>query len=519
MKIKSINKIGKKLFVPLAVMLGLASCYDDGYEEFVAPTGNVNNIQPNTLFTTSPDADDNLAVVFRSYSTDAKTYAWDFGDGGTSTEENPTYTYVEGGLYQVKLTTISSDNLTAIDSAYVAPIFADFEITEQEDSQIVISNLSSGFKSVSWDFGDDSDFLEWSSIEDDNDSNDDEANVSPVYTYLSGGNFDITLTATSFLGRQVSVTKTVEGLVLSTIPNFTFSTSSLTATFTDTSEYAVSYSWDFGDGNSSTEQNPTHTYMTNGAYDVVLTTTNSAGVSKSITITVPVGGVQANFAAVIQNADFESYPTSENNNNDLVDAWTIDPDNNFNDQTATPYNFWRNDDLEAYVSTPANNGGSGTTDKASSSGTDAQSAGGSSSRSLKFDSSGERAYQPFEVETGVEYTISAFVKNSTIDQGGLVGTFYILSDQPSQDDAATLEPLTLASFEVVSSGAGNWDQASFGFSADATFNFTQSRVDENENDILISTDQKFVIFYFVPNHTSTSGDINLTDVVINTPSL
>ena len=78
-------------------------------------------------------------------------------------------------------------------------------------------------------------------------------------------------------------------------------------------------------------------------------------------------------------------------------------DNSFNDGTPTPFNFWRNDDLEAWVSTPANNGGTGTTDKGSSSGTDATSAGGTSDRSLKFDSSGERAYQPFEIEIGVTH--------------------------------------------------------------------------------------------------------------------
>ena len=51
----------------------------------------------------------------------------------------------------------------------------------------------------------------------------------------------------------------------------------LTVTFTNTSEYADSYSWDFGDGNSSSDPNPVHTYANAGVYDVKLTATNAVG--------------------------------------------------------------------------------------------------------------------------------------------------------------------------------------------------------------------------------------------------
>ena len=122
---KFINKLNNNISILLIFMLlGLMSCYDNGYEEFVPPTGNVNNIQPNTLFTTSTGAEDTMSFVFRSYSTDADSYFWDFGDGNTSTEENPDYTYATGGLYKVKLTTKSSDGLTAKDSSEVSPMLA-----------------------------------------------------------------------------------------------------------------------------------------------------------------------------------------------------------------------------------------------------------------------------------------------------------------------------------------------------------------------------------------------------------
>ncbi len=58
--------------------------------------------------------------------------------------------------------------------------------------------------------------------------------------------------------------------------------------FTNFSSNAVSYAWNFGDGNSSTEENPVHTYDGPGTYDVSLTATNSADVSATYTTTIEI---------------------------------------------------------------------------------------------------------------------------------------------------------------------------------------------------------------------------------------
>lgn len=291
-------------------------------------------------------------------------------------------------------------------------------------------------------------------------------------------------------------------------------TNFLEYTFTNTSVNATSFEWDFGDGNTSTEKSPTHTYASAGSYDVVLTATNESGsvlINETISVTDPDGG--ATFAAVLQNADFQTYPTAEMNNNDLVDAWTIDPDNTFNDGSDTPFNFWRNDDLEGWVSDAANTGGS--TDKASSSGTDATSAGGTSDRSLKFDSPGERAYQPFEVEEGVEYTISAFVRSEATPATDVEGTFYILHSEPA--DETDLASFAITTVPVTATEVDTWQNVSFSFTVNSTFNFPQDRVDENANDILTSTEQNFVIFYFVPTSTVTGdNEVWITDIVLET---
>jgi len=57
--------------------------------------------EPEAGFTFSADE---LTVMFTSTSTDADTYAWDFGDGSISTEQNPIHTYTAARTYSVELT-------------------------------------------------------------------------------------------------------------------------------------------------------------------------------------------------------------------------------------------------------------------------------------------------------------------------------------------------------------------------------------------------------------------------------
>ena len=416
-----INRNNKTLKVSIYslffMFLGIVSCYDSGFEEFTPPTGNVNNIQPNTLFTSSPKAGDNLSVIFRSYSTDAVSYEWDFGDGNTSSEANPDYTYTEGGLYNVKLITTSSDGLQAVDSAFVDPIFVDFSYSSV-DSQVTFTNTTSGAQSLVWDFSD-GNSVEWNT--DDTQSDPD---FSPVHTYSTAETFNVTLTATTFLGKQVSVTKKVEGLVLAAIPDFTFTTNSLTATFVDASLLAVSHSWDFGDGTTSTDQNPTHTYAELGTYDVTLTITNSAGVPRTITKPVPVGGVRATFKAIVLNGTANDWTTSTGDN---ADAWDMTPNSTIKDNSGatvdSPYRaIWYNSDLNSYIdATYCTSEQPGSTSDGNKFG---PNAGGG--RGVKLSNSCRRLYQVVEVEPRVEY---GFTIDSRSEAEGINTKVYILNNE------------------------------------------------------------------------------------------
>jgi PKD repeat protein len=61
------------------------------------------------------------------------------------------------------------------------------------------------------------------------------------------------------------------------VADFTASVTDLTVTLTNTSKYATSYSWNFGDGATSTQESPSHTFIGAGIYKVKLTATNAAG--------------------------------------------------------------------------------------------------------------------------------------------------------------------------------------------------------------------------------------------------
>ena len=90
-----------KLNFLLALLVGLfvvTSCGDD--EE---PTGTGDTV-PVSSFQFMIDATDFNKVTFTNFSKDATSYVWDFGDGNTSADENPTHTYAAAGDYTVNMT-------------------------------------------------------------------------------------------------------------------------------------------------------------------------------------------------------------------------------------------------------------------------------------------------------------------------------------------------------------------------------------------------------------------------------
>ena len=139
---------------------------------------------------------------------------------------------------------------------------------------------------------------------------------SPSHTYSAVESYDVTLTATNAegsdtLGRTDYITVTMPSPPVAAFSGApTSGNAPLPVSFTDQSTGSpTTWSWDFGDGNASTAQNPTHTYGTPGTYSVVLTATNPQG-SDSLTlsnyITINTGGFTGQGFILSKNADFST---------------------------------------------------------------------------------------------------------------------------------------------------------------------------------------------------------------------
>jgi PKD repeat protein len=224
-----------------------------------------------TASTTDADVDE--VIWFTNQSTEATSYQWEFGDGTTSTQENPTHAYSTEGIFNVELTAKndagSSSASTTISVAYPDPV-ADFSMdktTADMDETITFTNLSQNASSYAWSFGDGATSTE----------------ANPTHSYAEAGTYTVQLTATGPGGASNSTTRSVTIEWPEPVASFTtdkpgnFAAPGVLIHFTNTSEYATSYLWDFGDGATSTVTSPTHSYTAEGIYTVQLTATGEGG--------------------------------------------------------------------------------------------------------------------------------------------------------------------------------------------------------------------------------------------------
>jgi PKD repeat protein len=200
------------------------------------------------------------------------SYAWNFGDGsGISTAVNPTHAYSAAATYTVILTATSEFGTDAISHPVEIgdPPAADFTSNSPVTvgTQAVFTNTTTGSDAISyeWDFGDGSS----STAE------------NPVHDYVAPDIYTVVMTATSVFGIDATSHSFVVNEDTSGAPvaGFIFEGSGrvgdpIQFTSTSTGQAPLNHEWDFGDGNSSMEANPTHIYTGAGDYIVTLTVTN-----------------------------------------------------------------------------------------------------------------------------------------------------------------------------------------------------------------------------------------------------
>ena len=239
---------------------GSNSLFQPGYITVQSPA------VPNFIYTV-----DGTTVTFVNQSTNADNQIWDFGDGNTSLEENPTYDFGMDGIYNVTLTAsnVCGPMTFTQQIVIITPPIAGFTADQTDGCvplQVQFSNQSSANSgNFSWVF-------EGGTPATSNQEN-------PLVTFAQAGSFDVTLTVSNAAGQNMaSETGYITVGPLPT-PDFSFTNidGELEVDFTNNSTDATTYSWDFGDGSFSTNENPNHSYNAGGEYTVTLTATNSCG--------------------------------------------------------------------------------------------------------------------------------------------------------------------------------------------------------------------------------------------------
>ncbi|MEO9474784.1 MAG: PKD domain-containing protein [Cyclobacteriaceae bacterium] len=203
-------------------------------------------------------------------------------------------------------------------------------------------------------------------------------------------------------------------------------------TFSNSSLNGASFAWDFGDGNTSTEKSPTHTYEADGNYDVVLTVTNSAGsnmANEALVVGAP--AVAATFKAIVLNGTGDDLTIKTGDN---ADAFDMTPPSTIYDDPDTqdsPYT-WSNSDLDTWLK---DNCGDDSEQPGSTS--DGNKFAQLGDRGYKISEACRRLYQPVTVEVGVEYT---FTIDSRSEASGVPSEVFILNtaiaDETGLDDGA-----------------------------------------------------------------------------------
>ncbi len=241
---------------------------------------------PSPSFTAYPRAGSPpLRVKFKNTSTgdSISSFLWDFGDGTTSTQENPVHVYEKEGRYTVSLKVYGKcgeKNLVKENYIFVGdlliPEFEATPISGCSPLEVHFQNKSLGNpSSFLWDFGDGTTSTQ----------------ENPVHVYEKGGRYTVSLTV-----KREDMENTVEKndyIHVYQTPQAEFRIEKddeyqplihhLTVKFYDSSEgNPCKWFWDFGDGVTSTEKNPIHTYTSPGEYTVKLRVENNMGCSDEV---------------------------------------------------------------------------------------------------------------------------------------------------------------------------------------------------------------------------------------------
>ncbi len=240
-----------------------------------------------------------LVVQFTDVSSGNPTqWFWDLGNGATSVKQNPSAVYIDSGKYTVTLTVknASGENTVTKKDFIVVHANPTASFSANPPEGCAPLNVSFTDKSIPndgilnnwiWDFGDGT----TSTVQ------------SPNHTYNLSDTFNVTLNVTNSFGCK----QTLQNKNLITVgelikAGFTYNYKSICSTpanviFVNTSiaKGTLKYQWFFGDGTSSTNINPVHTYNTSGNFTVTLVAQNEEGCTNTYKQVITIGSAKVDF--------------------------------------------------------------------------------------------------------------------------------------------------------------------------------------------------------------------------------
>ena len=252
--------------------------------------------------------------------TGAYSWYWHFGDGNTAQGQNPLHQYTQPGYYSVCVNLAQNGTIICsyCDSIYVqgtqTGCQASFTYT-QSGTAVSFNSGSSVFPSgtvlYTWDFGD---------------GNTSTA-ANPIHTFANPGTYNVCLTITTTNNNCTDTYCQTITIGQSNICNISFTfaqnpngayvfTPSFPTTITN-----PQFQWNFGDGGTSTLQNPVHHYVNAGAYTVCLTISgggitctycdsayfNSSNIGCNASFTYQISGLTVTFASTMLNTNTNHY--------------------------------------------------------------------------------------------------------------------------------------------------------------------------------------------------------------------
>lgn len=233
-----------------------------------------------------------LTVRFTDASTGTvATWDWEFGNGNSSTEKNPSAIFTLPGVYTVKLTVTGAGQDTETKTGYIV-VHKRPTVNFSFDKTEGCSPLQVKFKDAS--VAGSGNITEWYWVFGDGGTS---TQTNPTYIYQTSGTKTISLKIKNQYGCEQTAVGPTAIKVLGPAADFKVSSAVFCqvpalAQYTNlsTGDAPLTYTWTFGDGNSSTQKDPSNNYTGKGLFTTTLTTTDKNGCTSKKTRDIRTGG-------------------------------------------------------------------------------------------------------------------------------------------------------------------------------------------------------------------------------------